>query len=311
MPCVSFVKMAVQQNKVRFIGHILLYNGLVKQENIRKEEKIMSFKIGFTADHPEKRTAQVEREAPSAQKRPCRSVVQVYFAARNMTLAYYNDKFDLNCGDIVYVDGKLEGMRGRVTDVNYNFKIKLSDYKRVIAVVDTEVKGKFFMAGSHFVTFDRAALPAEKVVTWYKAPVTQEEEFACGSDDTSFFLDDLSGMNVGKAIAERGYDYYAENRVKYIGVDGTKGYAIVSGSENYEVEFEYRNGEISSLVCSCFCSYNCKHEVAAMLQLKETLELISEHYADEYERTGYFAAVNKCELFTFAVDKKETGSFTL
>ncbi len=96
-----------------------------------------------------------------------------------------------------------------------------------------------------------------------------------------------------------------------IHIDGTKGYAIVEGSENYEVEFEYRNGEISQLICSCFCSYNCKHEFAAMLQLKETLELIEKNYADEYERTGYFAAVNKGTLFAFAIDGKETGGFTL
>ena len=29
------------------------------------------------------------------------------------------------------------GLRGRVTAVNYSFKIKLSDYKRVVAVADT------------------------------------------------------------------------------------------------------------------------------------------------------------------------------
>ena len=96
-----------------------------------------------------------------------------------------------------------------------------------------------------------------------------------------------------------------------ISIDGTKGYAIVEGSEAYEVEFEYRNGEISQLICSCFCSYNCKHEFAAMLQLRETLELIEKNYGDEYERTGYFAAVNKGTLFAFTIDGKDNGSFTL
>ena len=68
---------------------------------------------------------------------------------------------------------------------------------------------------------------------------------------------------------------------------------------------------VSGLVCSCFCSCNCKHEFAAMLQLSETLELISKNYGEEYERTGYFAAINKATLFVFAVDGKETGSITL
>ena len=76
------------------------------------------------------------------------------------SLAYYNDQFDLKPCDRVYVDGKLEGQLGIVTAVNYNFKIKLSEYKRVIALVKTDVHGKFYMAGSHFVTFDpQCALP--------------------------------------------------------------------------------------------------------------------------------------------------------
>ena len=271
----------------------------------------MAFKIGFAADTTEKKPMAATYTMPQQAITPRKSVVQVFFAGRNMTLAYYNDQFDLHRGDMVYVDGKLEGMRGRVTEVNYNFKIKVSDYKRVIAVVDTTVNGQFFMAGSHFVTFDRATLPINKVATWFMAPAKEEDEFVSGSDDTAFRLDDLSGMKVSAAIAERGHDYYLENKVRYISLDGTKGYAIVEGSEAYEVEFEYRNGEISQLICSCFCSYNCKHEFASMLQLKETLELISKHYKDDYERTEYFAAVNKGTLFAFAIDGKETGGFKL
>lgn len=271
----------------------------------------MTFKIGFAADRPvEKTNAFANNQVPVVTV-PRKSVVQVKFPGRGMSLAYYNDQFDLHIGDWVYVDGKLEGQRGRITDVSYNFKIKISDYKRVIAVVDTNVKGQFYMAGSHFVTFDKEALPGNKVLGWFKAPVNDEDEFVSGSDDTAFSLEDLKGMNVSAAIAERGHDYYLENKVRYLCVDGIRGYAIVEGTEAYEVEFLYRNGEISNLVCSCFCSYNCKHEFAAMLQLRETLELIGKHYDSEYERSGYFAAVAKGTLFAFAIDGKETGSFTI
>lgn len=271
----------------------------------------MTTKIGFTAEQPVSIPEDSSYTAKCEQTAPRKSVVQVYFSARNMTLAYYNDQFDLKCGDLVYVDGKLEGILGRVTDVNFNYKIKLSAYKRVIAVADTNVSGQFFMAGSHFVTFDRKALPAGKVITWFKAPDKEEDEFASGSDDSSFRLDNLKEMNVSDAIAVRGHDYYMESKVKYICIDGTHGFAIVQGSEAYEVEFEYRCGEISGLVCSCFCSYSCKHEFAAMLQLKETLELIEKHCSGEYERTGYFAAVSKGALFSFAINGKENGTFTL
>ena len=271
----------------------------------------MAFKIGFAAEHPENKPAEVTYTMPQQAATPSKSVVQVYFAGRNMTLAYYNDQFDLHCGNIVYVDGKLEGMRGRVTEVNYNFKIKVSDYKRVIAVVDTNVHGQFFMAGSHFVTFDREALPGSKVVTWFKAPAKDDDEFVSGSDDSSFRLEDLKGFKVSEAIFERGHEYYMGNKVVYICIDGTSGYAIVEGSSPYEVEFNYIDGEISGLGCSCFCSCNCKHEIAAMLQLRETLELIEKTYGAEYKASEYFAAVSKGVLFGIAIDGKDTGSFPL
>lgn len=254
-----------------------------------------------------------EKETPVASfpgtKEPKKSVVQVYFPSRGMSWAYYNDSFDLKIGDFVYVEGKLEGERGQVTEVNYSFKIKLSDYKKVIAVIDTSVNGDFFLAGSHLVTFDRNAIPFEKVLKWFKAPES-DEEYESGNDDKNAFrLDDLRKMNISHDIAERGYDYYTENRVCYLCIDKTRGYAIVEGAENYEIEFNYTNGEISNLKCSCFCSEICKHEFATMLQLKETLEFITNHYENRYE--NYFAAISKGVFMGIVMNKKESGKITL
>ena len=277
------------------------------------KELIMKYKIGFAAqinDEDKIESASVIT-APRGTE-AVKSVVQIRFPARNMILAYFNDKFDLRRGDLVYVDGKLEGLRGVVVDVAYNFKIKVSQYQKVIALVDTEVHGKFYLAGSHFVTFDREALPKAKAVTWFKAPDKEDDEYVSGSgDDTSFSLDNLKEMKISPEIAERGHEYYIENRVRYLSIDGTKGYAIVEGTESYEVEFTYDAGQISHLICGCFCSYNCKHEFAAMLQLRETLDLIEKNYDSEYERSGYFAAICKGTLFNLAVDGKESGSITL
>lgn len=272
----------------------------------------MAFKIsGFGGTHTEKKQIASTYEPEQKKPTPHKSVVQVRFPNRGMALSYYNDQFDLKKGDLVYVDGKLEGQLGRVVEVNYNFKIKLSDYKKVIAVVDTEVHGQFFLAGSHFITFDPAVLPKEQITLWFKAPAQDDEEYVSNSDDTAFRLDELKYFKVSPAIADRGRDYYLENRVRYISLKGEQGFAIVEGDKSYAIEFEYHNGEIQHLICDCPCSYNCKHEVATMLQLKETLEFIDKHYAEEFERTGYFAAITKSTLFTFAVDGKETGNFTL
>lgn len=272
----------------------------------------MTFKISGFGSAPADKENVIPTYPPEKETiLPRKSVVQVRFPGRGMALSYYNDQFDLKVGDWVYVDGKLEGHLGRVTDVNHNFKIKLSEYQKVIAVVNTEVHGQFFIAGSHFITFDPATLPKEQISLWFKAPTKEDEEFVSGHDDTSFRLDDLKSMNITSAIAERGHEYYMENRVRYICLNGKQGYAIVEGNENYAIEFEYHSGQISHLICDCPCSCNCKHEFATMLQLRETLEIIDKHYCEEFERTGYFAAINKGTLFAFALDGKETGNFTL
>lgn len=261
------------------------------------------------------RTQTSNRETIPAQggrtPAPRKSVVQVQFSGFGRSLAYYNDQFDLHQGDRVYVDGKLEGQIGVVTSVTHSFKIKLSDYKRVIAVVDTCVHGRFYMAGSYFVTFDPHTLPAAQVVTWFRAPSAEDDVYESGYDDTAFQLDDLQKMGAASAIMERGQNYYSENRVRYLCLDGTKGYAIVEGTQAYTVEFEYQNGEVRNLLCDCFCNYPCKHEVAGMLQLRETLGLIEKQYAGEYAESGYFAAVAKGTLFDFAIAGNEKGSFTL
>ena len=269
------------------------------------------FKIGFNGFTEEYRKTSKEEYSICPAVTPRKSVVRVHFPARNMDLSYYNDAFDLKCGDIVFVEGKLGGLRGRVVDVAYNFKIKLSDYKKVISVADTNVRGEFFFAGSHFVTFDRSTLPYEKVITWFKAPATEDEIFVSGNDESGFLLRDLGAMRISRATADRGHDYYTDNRVRYISLDNTHVRAIVEGARPYELECDYVNGEIRNLVCDCFCSEPCKHEFAAMLQLRETLELIEKNYPAQLEATQYFAAVCKGTLLNFAMDSKETGSIAL
>ena len=271
----------------------------------------MKYKIGFatqTNENDKIESAPVIT-TPRSQE-AVRSLVQVRFPSRNMTLAYYNDKFDIRRGDLVYVDGKLEGQRGVVVDVAYNFKIKISQYQRVIALVDTEIHGQFYMAGSYFVTFDCNALPKSQILTWFKAP--DNDEYISGNgDDTSFALTDFKNFNISHDAMEKGHEYYMENRVRYICLNGTRGYAIVEGTEGYEVEFSYINGQISHLICSCFCSSHCKHELATLLQLRETLDLIEKNYNYEYEKSGYFAAICKGILFKYSIDGKEFGNINL
>jgi hypothetical protein len=268
----------------------------------------MKRKIGFWAETQEDsvRTAQ---SAAKPSSPPKKSLVQVYFPKQNMTLSYYNDRFDLQVGDIVYVDGKLEGLRGHVTAVSHSFRIKLSDYKRVIAVADTHITGELRIVGSHLVAFDPKTIPYEKIITWFKAPDKEEDIYVSGSDDQGFPLDDLSGMKASSAIAERGCDYYRENRVVYLCLDHGHGRGIVEGTSPYEIEFDYCSGTIQNLTCSCYCSYPCKHTVAAMLQLRELLKQLEEHDGFDWNEGGYAAAISQSAFFSFVVEGKTAGRF--
>ncbi len=72
----------------------------------------MAFKIGFFCIGGKGKDDRSEPPDVAEEREPRRSVVRVQFPQRNMTLAYYNDRFDLHCGDLVYVDGKLEESAG-------------------------------------------------------------------------------------------------------------------------------------------------------------------------------------------------------
>ena len=269
----------------------------------------MSFKIGFEIE-TERKEEKSEFETKRTRKiKPKKSVVDVFFPDKHLTLSYYNDSFDLKVGDWVYVDGKLEGFRGRVNNINYNFKIKLSDYQRVISVVDFDVKGEFYLAGTHFFTTDKNALNFDKASTWFNPPEKDDEEYVISTDDEMFNLQDLGGMKIEKEVADRGYNYYLQDRVMYIEIDKQKGKAIVKGSKNYLVEFKYQNGDISELVCSCFCTSACKHQFATMLQLKDTLEFMAKNYP--IIDSDYVAIINKIEFFKNVIDNTTTGCFSL
>ncbi len=268
------------------------------------------YPIGFHAKTANNQENEAKNESVSAVTKLKKSVVHVYFPNKCIGYSYYNDSFDLKVGDSVYVEGKLEGCRGWVTEVNYSFKIKVADYKKVIAVVDTGVQGDFYLAGSHLVTFDERALPFSKSFLWFKAP-ENEQEYAGGDDETeSFSLDELSMMKITHEEAERGHDYYTDNRVAYLELNNGHGHAVVEGYRgNYENSFYFTDNEISNLKCTCFCAGTCKHEFAAILQLKETLKLINECYEEMHN--GYFAIISKEVFMNTVMNKRTSGKITL
>lgn len=67
----------------------------------------MKFPIGFRSESQETPTINCIDTNASTASKPVRSLVDIHFPTRNMTLSYYNDQFDLSTGDFVYVEGKM------------------------------------------------------------------------------------------------------------------------------------------------------------------------------------------------------------
>lgn len=233
------------------------------------------------------------------------SVVQVYFPARDQSYAYYNDQFALVPGDMVFVEGKLEGLLGRVTSVSYNFKINLAAYKRVIAKSIASLQGEFQIAGTRMVTFDPNAAPFEKILTRFRGPDPADTQWTRGSDGKMFSLETLKDFSFTETVLARGYEYFEEDKVVYLSVQQGEGRAIAEGSRPYVVEFTYQEGKIGNVTCECFCTGPCKHQAAVILQLKETLKFL-----EKFPPCDYFATLTK-ELFVGILLEPQEGVIRL
>lgn len=179
-------------------------------------------------------------------------------------------------------------------------------YRRNVAGTEIPSIDRFRLLGNHVVTFDRHAIPYSTVTRWFNIPQMPERE---SKEGQAFMLDDLNSMNAGDKIVMRGRDYHQKNKVSYLCLDGTHGSALVVGTQPYVVEFEYIDGMIRDLACNCSYKQRCKHEVAAMLQLREALELIQRNYGREFAESGYFAAISQQDFTDCVMENTEIGTW--
>ena len=221
------------------------------------------------------------------------SVVRVYFPERDRACSYYNDRFDLHEGDVVYVSGKL------------------ADYARVIGAADRNVRGTFYMFGPPMLTLDHGALPYAQVRSWFFPPEADGEFVTGHGPGPTYTLDFLDQMPLPGETAGKGHACYAEGRVVYLSVDGTQGHAIVQGTVPHELTFTYTGGTVSALTCTCYETGLCKHGAALLLQLRETVDFLREEHEEAFAASDRFAAVSKRIFSHFAMDGSAGGCITL
>lgn len=274
----------------------------------------MTTKIGFNFNDnstkgQELNVGSIHESTENEATAPRKCLAEIRFPNVYRTYTYYNDTFDLKTGDKVYVSGKLDGVLGTVEGVSYNFKIDLSKYERVIRKIESHIKGEFNLIGVHLLTFDREALPYEKVITWFDFPIRENVDYVVSSDRCSWGLHEIP---VGWSSGEHGDWLFAQNQVKYLSLCGTQGVAIVEDNDDiHEIEFAFENSKISDFFCDCYDPYICGHQYAVVRQLQALTTLIEENYAEQYANSNYFALVNRTALETFATDSKASGKVVL
>ncbi|MBR6982580.1 MAG: SWIM zinc finger family protein, partial [Ruminococcus sp.] len=84
-------------------------------------------------------------------------------------------------------------------------------------------------------------------------------------------------------ILERGFDYHRNKKAEILNLSADEVNAVVSGSDDYEVNIYFSDGEIDDMYCDCPYASDgntCKH-MAAVLYLFEDLQGHSNpHYTD-------------------------------
>ena len=137
--------------------------------------------IGFmVSDEPKMETPVAPTTIRSIT--PVKSLVKVRFECHSMPLAYYNDHFDLQDGDVVYVSGKLAGEPGVVVSVTTKFRIHTSDYERVLSLLDLTIHGSFTRVRDKMVSFDQLAITPEQFGSWVTPPENPKKKKAEDED---------------------------------------------------------------------------------------------------------------------------------
>lgn len=251
--------------------------------------------IGFMASNePKAETPNLPTTIRSIT--PVKSLVKVRFECHSMSLAYYNDRFELQEGDVVYVSGKLAGEPGVVVSVTTKFRIHTSDYERVLSLLDLTIHGSFTGVRDKMVSFDQIAITPEQFGGWVTPPEDpkkkkdedEDEDEVVSGEGYTIDINNIEGCeDITSAIAERAVGYCTEGRVRYLCVQGGVGRAYVEGTKWYRVDFHFIDGMMTDIYCDCPYSDLCKHEVAVAITLRMLFK------QPQFKNAGDFMALDR------------------
>lgn len=233
---------------------------------------------------------------------PVKSLVHIRFPD-GRKFAYYNDRFALCCGDVVYVSGKLSGMAGIVVEVTTKFRIHTSDYQKVLSRLNLAIHGSFIKVADKMVSQGTIAITPSRFESWVVPPTqkkAEEEDEIISGEGYTIDLESIgTAEGMQQAILERAVDYCEEGKVAYLSVCDGVGTAFIEGTKWYRVDFKLENGVMRDICCDCPYVGLCKHEVAVAITLQVLMkqELITDF--------DHFVALDR-DLFWKLVSRADT-----
>ena len=186
-------------------------------------------------------------------------------------LPYYNDKFNLNEGDRVFVDGKYYGSCGVVTEVITKFKISRRMYKDVIAKLDLTVHGSFKKFENFMISTTGITATREQVLSWFIPPFVPQFE---GDEPDEFiygegYFCDLKTIPCSTETLDDGLELLNDAKLTVLIIKDGIGTACFEGKTGHVVDFKYNNSGLTEMFCDCIKPNFCKHFAAICIFLND------------------------------------------
>lgn len=257
----------------------------------RKEIKMFNRKI----------IDKVLEKMESNENRNPKNLVEVKFED-GFTLSYFSDLPEIKVGDVVTVEGKMEGQVAVVKSVLSSFKKPKFEMKWISSIIDTDITGSYFKIDDDIVSFE-SALTVDKFLSIY-AGVKYKENVAVGEDDINLNLETLEKSDLfdDELVKIKGYKLYKDGFVPYIYLKNGVGKAVVrsaSGDDWYEIDFRCKSGRITYIACDCPYFGNCKHLYAFLLKLRD----FSKKFYEKYNSDNFVMCKKECFNYVMSFAK--------
>lgn len=232
------------------------------------------------------------------------SVVKVAFAGVKRLYTYFNDKLDLQPGDVVYVEGKMWEHPGQVREIYPADLGELVALNKVIQKVDLKVHGTYYSYGPYMFSFEGETIGFDQFKSWVSPPL--EEKAVVDQTGFDLKLDEIGDYDwISEAALSDGMRYFEEERVQYLSVTDGKGHGLVKDGRWHSVAFDYDGRRIYNMVCRRNHGFFSAHDAAVCLTLRTLLDLFHRDFSDRFDGWN-FTAVNRrvfYQIIAYSLEK--------